>query len=42
MGIQLVEEIEDKQLQNKIEDFQFFAQYGKFNDLDRYDNIDTT
>nr|WP_277989298.1 tandem-type lipoprotein [Enterococcus sp. DIV0242_7C1] len=38
-GFQLKEETEDKKLKEKIEQFQFFVQYGNFNKLTTYKNI---
>ncbi|WP_206912192.1 tandem-type lipoprotein [Enterococcus sp. DIV0849a] len=38
-GFQSKAEISDKELQRKIEKFQFFVQYGKFDKLDSYKNL---
>ncbi|WP_321384527.1 Csa1 family protein [uncultured Enterococcus sp.] len=38
-GIHLVEDVDDSSLKNKIENFQFFVQYGELKDLDQYENL---
>ncbi|WP_321384531.1 tandem-type lipoprotein [uncultured Enterococcus sp.] len=38
-GVHLVEDISDSVLKEKIENFQFFVQYGEFKGLDKYKNI---
>ncbi|MGX7193046.1 tandem-type lipoprotein [Enterococcus moraviensis] len=38
-GFQSKEKISDKEFQRKIEGFQFFVQYGKFDKLDSYKNL---
>ncbi|EGO8882625.1 tandem-type lipoprotein [Enterococcus faecalis] len=38
-GIHLQEEIEDEQLKNKIENFQFFVQYANFKEFKKYKNL---
>jgi uncharacterized lipoprotein (TIGR01742 family) len=38
-GFRSKEEIYDKELQRKIEKFQFFVQYGKFDQLNSYKNL---
>lgn len=38
-GFHLIEDISDSKLKEKIENFQFFVQYGKFDDLSQYENI---
>ncbi|MBL1224128.1 tandem-type lipoprotein [Enterococcus sp. BWR-S5] len=38
-GFHLVEDVSDSVLKEKIENFQFFVQYGEFKALDQYENI---
>lgn len=38
--IRSIEELDDKKLSEKIENFQFFVQYGDFKSLNTYENID--
>lgn len=38
-GIHLVEEVTDTALKEKIENFQFFVQYGAFQNLTQYENL---
>ncbi|EUJ27521.1 putative lipoprotein [Listeria grayi FSL F6-1183] len=39
-GFHLVKAVSDPKLREKIEDFQFFVQYGEFKQLNQYKNID--
>lgn len=38
-GFEIIEEVSDLALKEKIENFQFFVQYGQFENLDTYKNI---
>nr|WP_236674605.1 tandem-type lipoprotein [Enterococcus sp. BWR-S5] len=38
-GFHLVDDTADEDIKEKIENFQFFVQYGEFKDLDQYENL---
>ncbi|MGL4697925.1 tandem-type lipoprotein [Enterococcus larvae] len=38
-GFHVIDEPMDSEIKEKIENFQFFVQYGEFKDLDQYENI---